>query len=288
MENIVLPKNDYAFKILFGDKRNKPLLKSLLESILGKNIEDVYYTSEELQGDIKTFKKSILDVRVTLKDGVDVNIEIQVNRKNEMSKRSFYYESKMFSSQLSKSEDYSLLNKVICINILDFVMQEESEAHSKYVLMNPKTQKELKDTIEIHFIQLKLSHICDEGSKLKEWMEFLRMTSFEEVTELANRNEFIKKALEELERINNDPEKRMAYEAREKELRDQISEIKAAEEEGEKRGEKKGEKNGYINTARSLFKLNMSEHDILKNIEGLADYLSLEDLKEIKNDLMKK
>lgn len=57
MEKIVLPKNDYAFKVLFGDKRNKPLLKSLLESILDKNIEDIYYTQEELQGDIKTYKK---------------------------------------------------------------------------------------------------------------------------------------------------------------------------------------------------------------------------------------
>lgn len=59
---------------------------------------------------------------------------------------------------------------------------------------------------------------------------------------MANRNEFIKKALEELERINNDPKKRELYEAREKELRDQISEINAARKEGEKEGEKKGEK----------------------------------------------
>ena len=114
----------------------------------------------------------------------------------------------------------------------------------------------------------------------------------EEVVELANRNEFIKKALEELERINNDPKKRELYEAREKELRDQISEINAARKEGEKEGEKKGEKKGakesYTNTARSLLKLNMSEKDILNNIEGLSDYLSLEDLTKIKNDLIEK
>lgn len=193
----------------------------------------------------------------------------------------------MFSSQLSRNEDYSLLNKVICINILDFIMEDEKEAHSKYVLMNPKTQKELEDTVELHFVQLKLSHKCNNRN-LSDWMEFLKMTSIEEVVELANRNEFIKKALEELERINNDPKKRDIYEAREKELRDQISEINSAEKEGEKKGAKKGAKESYINTARSLLKLNMSEKDILNNIEGLSDYLSLEDLKKIKNDLIEK
>lgn len=201
-----------------------------------------------------------------------------------MHKRSFYYASKMFSSQLSRNEDYSLLNKVICINILDFIMEDEKEAHSKYVLMNPKTQKELEDTVELHFVQLKLSHKCNNNRNLRDWMEFLKMTSIEEVVELANRNEFIKKALEELERINNDPKKRDIYEAREKELRDQISEINSAEKEGEK----KGAKESYINTARSLLKLNMSEKDILNNIEGLSGYLSLEDLKKIKNDLIEK
>lgn len=163
-------------------------------------------------------------------------------------------------------------------------MEDEKEAHSKYVLMNPKTQKELEDTVELHFVQLKLSHKCNNNRNLRDWMEFLKMTSIEEVVELANRNEFIKKALEELERINNDPKKRDIYEAREKELRDQISEISSAEKEGEK----KGAKESYINTARSLLKLNMSEKDILNNIEGLSGYLSLEDLKKIKNDLIEK
>ena len=83
----------------------------------------------------------------------------------------------------------------------------------------------------------------------------------------------IDKLLEELESIDIS-----TYNPREKVLRDRISEIRLSEREGAKKA--------YTKVARSLLKLNMSEVDILTNIQGLSDYLSLEDLKKIKNDLI--
>ena len=82
-------------------------------------------------------------------------------------------------------------------------------------------------------------------------------------------NEHINELLEELESIDIS-----TYNPREKVLRDRISEIR------------EGAKKAYIKVARSLLKLNMSEIDILNNIKGLSDYLSLEDLKNIKIDLI--
>lgn len=86
-------------------------------------------------------------------------------------------------------------------------------------------------------------------------------------------NEYINELLEELESIDIS-----TYNPREKVLRDRISEIRLNEREGAKKA--------YIKVARSLLKLNMSEMDILNNIKGLSDYLSLEDLEKIKIDLV--
>lgn len=86
-------------------------------------------------------------------------------------------------------------------------------------------------------------------------------------------NEYINELLEELESIDIS-----TYNPREKVLRDRISEIRLNEREGAKKA--------YIKVARSLLRLNMSEMDILNNIKGLSDYLSLEDLEKIKIDLV--
>lgn len=51
-------------------------------------------------------------------------------------------------------------------------MEDEEEAHSKYALMNPKTQKELDNMVKLHFIQLKLSHKCNNSRNLRDLMDF--------------------------------------------------------------------------------------------------------------------
>ncbi len=93
-------------------------------------------------------------------------------------------------------------------------------------------------------------------------------------------NEYINKLLEELENVDIS-----TYNAHEKYLRDRISEIRYAQR---KINYQDGCREAYTNVARSLLKLNMSETDILKNIDGLSSYISLKDLEKIKSDLIKK
>lgn len=72
-----------------------------------------------------------------------------------MEKRTLYYWSKMFTSQMKEGMQYGELNKTITINILDFrYLHQLKDFHSTFHLYDLKHQHRLTDTIEIHFMEL--------------------------------------------------------------------------------------------------------------------------------------
>ena len=71
--------NDYAFKRLLGSEENKPLLQNLLECILDPSAEDVSeleLMDKELTKEELSDKTGILDVKLRLKNGTIIDIEI--------------------------------------------------------------------------------------------------------------------------------------------------------------------------------------------------------------------
>ena len=80
----------------------------------------------------------------------------------------------------------------------------------------------------------------DEEDPLVLWMEFLDAKSRGVMEMLAEKNKAIKKAYTVLEILSKDEKARMAYEAREAEVRDQLTRLKTAEEKGMEKGIEKG------------------------------------------------
>ena len=71
--------NDYAFKRLLGAEENKPLLQDLLECILDlppEDITDLELMDKELTKDELSDKSGVLDVKLRLKNGAVIDIEI--------------------------------------------------------------------------------------------------------------------------------------------------------------------------------------------------------------------
>jgi len=62
-EFLLKPKNDFVFKKIFGDAKNKDLLISLLNSTLSDTVNDVTILNSELIKENIQDKKSALDVR---------------------------------------------------------------------------------------------------------------------------------------------------------------------------------------------------------------------------------
>lgn len=55
-------------------------------------------------------KKSILDIYAKTKEGIHINIEIQMANKNDMKERTLYYWSRIFTGQMQKGSAYSDLS----------------------------------------------------------------------------------------------------------------------------------------------------------------------------------
>ena len=87
----------------------------------------------------------------------------------------------------------------------------------------------------MHFLEIvKLADRAierDENDAVVEWMEFLKKSKGV-IEMLAYKNKGIKKAFDLLQIISKDEKARMKYEAREAELRDQLTRIVSAEKRG--------------------------------------------------------
>ncbi len=130
-------------------------------------LDDIVLLNNELTRESEQSKTSYLDIRARLKNGEQVNIEIQVLNLNNMVERSIFYWSRLFYSQLKRSEDYAGLEKFISIIIVDFDITESDDMHSIYHLTEDRQGYRLSDVLEIHFIELsKLNH-KDEGIDCK-------------------------------------------------------------------------------------------------------------------------
>ena len=71
--------NDYAFKHFLGSEENKPILQDLLECILNMptgDISDLELMDKELTKEDLSDKTGILDVKLKLKNGTIIDIEI--------------------------------------------------------------------------------------------------------------------------------------------------------------------------------------------------------------------
>ena len=98
---------------------------------------------------------------------------------------------------------------------------------------------------------------------------------------MAEKDEYIREAYEDLKKLSLDEQKRLEYEVRQKAIRDHNSQMKSAERRGEKRGIELGEKRGIeIGTQSTLKRLVRANAESGKCLEEIAEFLEL-DLSEV-------
>ena len=273
--------NDFIFKKVFGKKGNESILKDLLEAILKIKIEKIELQAEvELERELIDDKTGILDIEATIDENTVIDIEMQMQNQYNMKERTLYYWSGLYYTGLQKNENYKINKRAITINIMNFDMFKEGPYHEKVELRRRYKNILLTDKLEIHFIQLtKFMKEArkEEDKELWNWLTFICNKNEEEVREIMEENEEIKKANEQLEYLTGDDAvRRMAF-LREKAERDYVTNMSGAREEGKKEGIKKGieegikegEKNKTIEIAKEMLKEEMEIEKIIK-ITGLT------------------
>lgn len=123
----------------------------------------------------------------------------------------------MFTEDLLTGERYHKLKKCICINILDFNLNESSLYHKKYKLRNEKGE-EFSDMFEIHVIELKKKLSGDRP--VDDWIRLLNAETEAELDMIKTENPGILAAVREVKVMSLRKNIRAVYEAHMKEIRD--------------------------------------------------------------------
>ncbi len=249
MSRILSPQIDVVFKKMFADKNNIGLLRNLLSKILGipeNDLQDIVVLNPELLPEEVDQKFSRLDIRAKV-SGKNVNIEMQVQNKDDYKSRALFYWAQLFTSDFKSGQLYSQIPETITINIINFKLFKKQGFHSVFRVSDVETGEMLSDKFRIDFVELpKVSFSDDVRDELIQWMQFLKVKSEEDLKMLESRNisPTLKEAVETLERMSLDRDLRIVAEAREKAIRDELSALATAELRGEKIGIEKGRVEG--------------------------------------------
>ena len=235
MSNNVLPAtNDFVFKLLFGDKRNKSMLIDMLKAFVDLPDEEYELTflDTHLKPEFKEDKLGILDVKVQTKTGKIINIEIQVEPQRFIAQRLSFYKSKMIVEQIGESEKYERIHRVICVCITSQPLFRNVKNYlNRFRFCNMENGLCFEDIPEeIYTLELSKVPIASDGTNGWEWVQFLLARTKEEIEMLTKGNQEIQKAAKALYKLSANPKVRAQYEMREKAWRDRASQIAAAED----------------------------------------------------------
>lgn len=264
--NRLNPLNDFLFKKLFGDEKDKEILIAFLNAILQSDIIDITIDKENLDRDSVEEKLGVLDIKAKNQTGEKFNIEVQLLNQKNMIPRTLFYWSKLFVEDFETGKKYSSLQKTVTINILGFKMNElqKESFHSFFNLRESQSKNLLTDLLEIHFVEFpKFRELeFDVNNPLHRWLIFLKDDVTEdELKEVISMDVILNKAEEKLLKLSADPETRREYERRAKALSDERTRLDDAKIMGK------------LEMAKSLLDSGMPLYEVAKHTPYSAQEL---------------
>ncbi len=226
-----------------------------------------------------------MDVRATLGTGESVNIGIQIANKHDIQKRSLYYWSKLYASQMQEGMPYSKLQKAITINMLDFILFSIHDGfQTTGTLWDIEKEVLVSEDIEIHHIELpkliaqwRNEQVNPWHDTLARWLLLLAEHENQNLTDTLEaiameQDETLQQAIQKWDNMSHNQQFRREYEAREKILLDE----KAAVAHAEQKGRKKGREEGRAQIIKQQHDNGMSAQIIADNLQ-----MTLEEVQRI-------
>ena len=305
------PKNDIAFKRIFGTERNKDILIHFINDILqlkGNNrIKEVTFLSTIQDPEIASKKQSIVDVLCRDENGVQIIVEMQVSPQEGFEKRAQYYAAKAYSRQLNSGKKdgsrYIDLKAVVFIAIIDnIIFPDKLPYKSDHIILDKNSyENDLKD-FSFTFIELPKFKITDINlltNIVEKWCFFFKnanQTTEADSRTIANHDDVIERAYEELNQFNWTEEELLTYEREIKRVMDNQAvedykikqeryRLEQAEALGMKKGMEKGIEEGRIKRNIEISRIMILEgYDIEETIKIVG--LSEEEILKLKNSLL--
>ena len=246
------PKNDLAFKKVFGQEKHKRIPIAFLNAIFnfsGKDeIIDLEFLDPKQPPEIEARKESIVDLLVRDKQGSKYIIEMQVAKIAGFEKRAQYYAAKTYCTHFNAGDPYYNLKKVVFLAITDYLQFPQKQAYkSNHSIIDLQTsENDLKD-FHFTFVELpKFTKTLEEITTLEEkWYYFLKHAEESNtINEIFESNPEIKEAYSVLERIRWSEQDLQWYDRTAMATADARGRIEQGREEGRKEGKEEGRKEG--------------------------------------------
>jgi len=294
------PKNDFAFKQIFGTEKNKDILIHFLNDVLGYQGKDqiisVTFLKTSQDPEIAVYKQSIVDVLCVDQNGVQLIIEMQVSRHKGFEKRAQFYAAKAYSNQLLEPDDknkgmavYAKLKGIIFLAIADFKMfPEDKKWLSEHkILDNVSYVNQLKD---FHFIFMELPKFNNKINQLsnltEKWAYFFKhaqYSSIEEMDHLIGQDAIIKRAFQAIDQASWSEEELRSYDHLIKVRMDNLAveqqKLEDAEAKGKTEGLAEGEVKGEKNKATSIAKKMLLRGSLIEEVMEITG-LSREEIEK--------
>ncbi|MDR2458836.1 MAG: Rpn family recombination-promoting nuclease/putative transposase [Holosporales bacterium] len=295
MRRYLDPKNDFAFKRLFGTEQNKDLLIQFLNAVLDgvhSRVEEVELLPLSSTPEIANLRQSIVDALCRGEDGRQFIIEMQCARESSFIKRAAAYASRVYLNQRTKEGEggYGSLSPVIFLAIVDFDLFPQKEAYiSHHKITDIYTHEcDIKD-FSFSFIELRKfrKEIDELHSEIDRWLYFFRHAAHTEPDELRKIKEDypgIEKAYSTMSDATYTEAELLEYERyamKEDVIATAISDARRegrAEgmEEGRAEGMEEGIEVGKRETAKNLLAMGLTVEQVAKGTG-----LSMEEVEEI-------
>ena len=254
-------KQDYIFKLVFGDERNKDILIALLNAILKKEpyVQDITIQNPEMPKLSANNRWMYLDIKAKIGDEEYVNIEIQAQNTIDLIDRGIQYLARMLVANANRPElgelDEPIIKsrwnytypKVIGIWILGERLSKDygpavNEAVMTFKPTEMRDYQIVSDKIRLFTIELPKFNPKTQARRdmLDNWMAFFNNPMDEESLE----NEEIHRALESLQYLSANEKVREIYETRNDAILYELSLANTSREEGERIVMEKGLKAG--------------------------------------------
>ena len=273
------PKADLTFKLLFGE--NPDLVMSLLNALLpletGREIEHVEYATPEMIPENPGKKNSIVDVRCHDNTGREFIVEMQLYWSDEFRQRVMLNASKAVVKQAGTGEDYSLIQPVYSLNLVNEGLNLGKEVgpdeyYHHYAVVNVEHTDRVLEGFHFVFIDLKkfTPKTIAEKKMAILWLRFLTEIDerTQEVPEELLENPDTLKALQILEKSAFTDSQLQAYSdfwmslVDERVLRE--GSYKKGKAEGRAQGRAEGRAEGLADVARNLKAMGLDIGDIIK------------------------
>ena len=200
--------NDYMFRVIL--QKHKNVLRSIVCACLKLevgDVQDIVVQNPIEFGEAIDDKTFILDINVLLNNNTIINLEMQVLDLKDWPERSLSYLARSYDN-VAKGDEHINVKPVYHIGFLNYTLFPESpEFFARYRMMNIKNHNVYTTKFNLYVVdltQIKLATQEDVDTGLVYWTQVFKAKTWEELRQMAERNQELQEATEALYVYNQD------------------------------------------------------------------------------------